>query len=94
MNHDAATEKLHGRNSESICKIGKAKQMQKKIQSKLVTDVDDDEHGRLLRNADARKTATIFNLQEQMIETIRSKKIRGMTDQEQCRLCSKFKETV
>ena len=36
----------------------------------------------------------LLNLQEQMVETIRGKKIRGIGDQEQCRLCSKFKETV
>ena len=36
----------------------------------------------------------LLNLQEQMVEKIRWKKIRGIGDQEQCRLCSKFKETV
>ena len=34
----------------------------------------------------------LLDLQEQTVETIRRKKVRGMADQEQYRLCSKVKE--
>ena len=44
---------------------------EKEVQSKLLKDVDDDEHRCLQCNTDPRKTAAIFNLQEQMVETIR-----------------------
>ena len=64
------------------------------MQSALLKDFDDDEYRWLQCNTDPRKTSAIFNLQEQIIETIGWKKMRGMTDQEQCRLCEKFKVTV
>lgn len=67
---------------------------EKKVQSELLKNVDDDEHRYFHCNADPKKTAAILNQQHQMIETIKWKKIRGMTDQEQCRLCNKFKEIV
>ena len=45
-------------------------------------------------NTDPRKTASIFALQEQMIETKAWKKMRGLVDQDNCRLCGECKETV
>ena len=44
---------------------------QKEIQSELLKGLDDDEHRWLQCNTDAAKTAATFNLQEQMVETIR-----------------------
>ena len=44
---------------------------EKKIQSELLKDVDDDEYRWLQCNVDPRETAAIFNLQEQIVETIR-----------------------
>lgn len=52
-------------------KMGESKNFKyKKIQSELLKD-DDDGHRWLQCNADARKTAVIFNLQEQMVKTIK-----------------------
>lgn len=67
---------------------------EKKMKSKLLKDFDDDEYGWLQCKTDPRKNAAIFYLQMQVVETVLWKKMQGMMDQEQCRLCSKFKETV
>ena len=45
-------------------------------------------------NTDPPKKASIFILQEQMIETKAWKKMKGLTDQDKCRLCGECKETV
>lgn len=58
------------------------------------TDDDGDEYRWLQCKTDPKKTAAIFDLQMQLVETMLWKKMRGMMDQKQCRLCSKFKETV
>ena len=58
---------LEEREKQSKCKNFK----QNKIQSELMKDVDEDEHRWLQCNSEARKTGAIFNLQEQMVETIR-----------------------
>ena len=50
---------------------GKASKRKKKMVNKLLKDIDDDEHRWLQCNRDPKKTAVIFNLQEQMVETIR-----------------------
>ena len=56
--------------------MGELKQMEKlqrekKKLNELLKDIDDDEHKWLQCNTDPKKTAVIFNLQEQMVETIR-----------------------
>ena len=43
----------------------------KNAKKKRLKDIDDDEHSWLQCNAVPKKTAAIFNLQEQMVETIR-----------------------
>ena len=45
-------------------------------------------------NTDPRKMASIFALQEQMIETRAWKKIRGLVNDDKCRLCGEYRETV
>ena len=44
-------------------------------------------------NTDPRKTSSIFALQEQMIETKAWIKIRGLVDDDSCRLCGEHRET-
>ena len=44
---------------------------EKKVQSELLKNVDDDEHSCFHCNADPKKTAAILNQQHQMIETIK-----------------------
>ena len=41
------------------------------MRKERLKDIDDDEHRWLQCNTDPKKTAAIFNLQEQMVETIR-----------------------
>ena len=53
-------------------KMGESKNfIYKKIQSELLKDVHGDKHRSLQCNADTKKTAAIFSLQEQMVETTR-----------------------
>ena len=44
---------------------------EKKMQKERLKDNDDNEHSWLQCNTDPKKTASIFNLQEPMVETIR-----------------------
>jgi hypothetical protein len=45
-------------------------------------------------NTDRRKAASIFNLQEQMVETRAWKKMRGLIENDKSRLREEYKETV
>ena len=45
-------------------------------------------------STDPRKTATIFSMQEQMVETRAWKKLRGTGETDVCRLCGEANETV
>ena len=67
---------------------------EKRLQSEIPMGFDKDDHGWLKCNTDPRKTASIYTLQEQMIETNAWKKMRGLVDQDKCRLCGEFGETV
>ena len=55
--------------------MGESKQMEKPQREKnakeRLKEIDDYEHRWLQCNIDPKKTAAIFNLQEQMVETIR-----------------------
>ena len=64
------------------------------MQSEIPLGFDKDDHDWLKCNTDPRKTASIFTLQEQMIETKAWKKLRGLADEDKCRLCGAFRETV
>ena len=66
-----------------------------KPQSEIPLQYDEEDYGWLKkRNTDPRKTASIFRLQEQMVETRAWKKLRGLIDDEMCGICGKTKETV
>ena len=47
-------------------------------------DLKKEDHDWLKCNTDPRKIASIFSLQEQMIETKAWKKMRGLVDQDKC----------
>ena len=66
----------------------------KKLKSEIPLKYDEEDYGWLKRDTDPRKTASIFNLQEQMVETRAWKKSRGLIDDEMSRVCGKTKETV
>ena len=77
---------------EEIEKVsGRWEEMQSKLSKDFGDDDDDDDDGdddeyRWLQcKTDPRKTAAVFNLQVQLVKTKVWKKMRGMTDQEQCR---------
>ena len=67
---------------------------QKNMQSEIPRNHTTDDYRRLKCNTDPAKTAAVFSMQEQMVETMAWKKIRGLSDNDQCRLCQKQKETV
>ena len=67
---------------------------EKQLQSKIPKLYGEDDFGWLKCNTDPRKTSSIFALQEQMIETKAWKKIRGLVDDDSCRLCGEHRETV
>ena len=67
---------------------------EKRMQSEIPLGFDKDDHDWLKCNIDPRKTASIFTLQEQMIETKAWQKLRGLADEDKCRLCGAFRETV
>ena len=67
---------------------------EKQLQSEIPKLYGEDDFGWLKCNTDPRKTSSIFALQEQMIETKAWKKIRGLVDDDSCRLCGEHRETV
>ena len=67
---------------------------EKQLQSEIPKLYGEDDFGWLKCNTDPRKISSIFALQEQMIETKAWKKIRGLVDDDSCRLCGEHRETV
>ena len=55
---------------------------------------DEADYEWLKCNTDPRKTASIFALQEQMVESRAWKKIRGLIEDDKCRLCGEHQETI
>ena len=66
----------------------------KVLQSEIPFKYDEDDYEWLKSNTDPRKTAAIFALQEQMVETKAWKKLRGLIGDNRCRLCGDQRETV
>ena len=65
------------------------------MQSWMFTNQDPECSAWLNCNMDPRKTASIINLQEQMVETRKWKAIRSLeVKDENCRLCGEYSETV
>jgi hypothetical protein len=67
----------------------------KKMQSDVWKEQTEDTQDWLKRNLDPVKTASIINMQEQMVETRSWKISRALIDpSEKCRLCGEYNETV
>ena len=64
------------------------------MQTKKSRNHTKDDYGWLECNTDPAKTASVFSMQEQMVETMSWKKMRGLSDTDQGRLCRKLKETT
>ena len=61
---------------------------EKALQSEIPARYDEADKEWLKCNTDpSLKTASIFALQEQMVESRAWKKIRGLTENDKCRLC-------
>ena len=67
---------------------------EKKIQSEIVSGYTEEDYRWLKCNANPKKTAAIFNLQEQMTKTRAWKKLRGIGEVDICRLDGEQKETL
>ena len=64
------------------------------LQSEIPKQYVADDYEWLKCNADPRKTVSIFAVQERMVETKAWKLIRGLVNEDKCRLCGDFRETV
>ena len=64
------------------------------MQTKKPRNHTKDDYGWLECNTDPAKTASVLSMQEQMVETMSWKKMRGLSDTDRCRLYRKQKETV
>ena len=62
---------------------------QKNMQSEITRNYTKDNYGWLKCNTDPTKTAAVFNMQEQMVQTMAWKKMRGLSDNDQCQLFRK-----
>ena len=87
-------EKVEEYDKKRQCKSKMESLKAKKLQNEIPLQYDEEDYGWLKRNTDPRKTASIFSLQEQMVETRAWKKLRGLIDDEMGRVCGKTKETV
>ena len=67
---------------------------EKKLQSEIPSGYEKTDFEWLKCNTDPRKTASIFSMQEQMVETRAWKRIRGLIDNDMCRLCGEHRETL
>ena len=67
---------------------------EKTLQSEIPKQYVDDDYEWLKCNTNPRKTASIFVVQEQMVETKAWKLIRGLVNEDKCRLCGDSTETV
>ena len=68
--------------------------VEKRLQSEIPTQYEDEDYSWLKCSTDPRKTDAIFALQEQMIKTRAWKKIRGLMREDMFRLCGEQRETV
>ena len=67
---------------------------EKVLQSEIPKQYVADDYEWLKCNTNPRKTASIFSVQEQMVETKAWKLIRGLVNEDKCRLCGDLRETV
>ena len=66
---------------------------QKNMQSEIPRNHTKDDYGWLKCNTDPAKTAAVLSMFEQMVETMAWKKMRGLSENDRCRLCRKQNET-
>ena len=64
---------------------------QKNMQSETLRNHTKDDYGWLKCDTDIPKTEAVLSMQEQMFETMAWKKMRGLSNNDQCRLCRKQK---
>ena len=64
------------------------------LQSKIQKQYVADDYERLKSNTDPIKAASIFAVQEQMVETKAWELLKGLVNEDKCRLCGDFRETV
>ena len=67
---------------------------EKALQSEILSKYDEADYERLKCNTDPRKTASLFALQEQMVQSSAWKKIRGLIQDDKCRLCGEHREAI
>ena len=84
-----AWKKLRIMINKGQCKNKMESLKAKKLQSEIPLKYDEEDYGWLMRYTNPRKTASIFSLQEQMVEIRAWKKLRGLIDDEICRVCRK-----
>ena len=66
----------------------------KELQSEIYGKQEQECHFWLRQRLTPRKTASIMTLMEQMVETRGWKMTRGLIENEKCRLCGDFNETL
>ena len=91
--------KVAGRKLKNIIRKGQIKNKfesfrEKRLQRETPMGFEKDDYGWLKCNTDPRKIASIFFIQEQMIETKAWKKMKELVNQDKCSLCGEFRETV
>lgn len=86
--------KLKKEIKEGAKKVRLKKFDKKKMQSEITSGYTTEDYGWLSCNTDPRKTAAIFSMLEQMVETKVWKKLRGNIENDSCRLCGDVRETV
>ena len=89
-----AWKKLKNKLSEGQKRSRKSSFAEKALQSEIPSKYDEADYEWLRCNTDSRKTASIFALQEQMVESRAWKKIRGLIEDDKCRLCGEHRETI
>ena len=87
-------EKVKEHDKKGQCKNKMESLKAKKLQSEIPLKSEEEDNGWLKRNTEPIKIASIFSLQEQLVETRAWKKLRRLIDDEMCRVCGKTKKTV
>ena len=64
------------------------------MKSEIPRNHTKDDYGWLKWNTGPAKTAAVFSMQKQMVGTMAWKKMRGLSDNDQCRLCRKQRKTM
>ena len=87
-------KKLKNKSSEGQKRNRKRSFAEKALQSEIPSKYNEADYEWLKCSTDPRKTASIFALQEQMVKSRAGKKIRGLIEDNKCRLCDEHQETI